>query len=56
MREYLENDGEIDDEKRRSLEVLAERIGIEAKDMEQLIASVLKGGAEVSKTNKGETK
>lgn len=44
VREYFENDGVIDDDERRELEALAEKIGIEAATMERLIASVSRCG------------
>ena len=40
VREYLENDGVIDDDERRSLGQLGERLGISHETMERLIATV----------------
>lgn len=40
VREYLENDGIIDDDERRDLDSLAGKLGIPACEMEQLISSI----------------
>ena len=55
VRDYLANDGMIDADERRDLETLAATMGIEAKVMESLIASVHGGGQEeISKNKQGE--
>ena len=41
VREYLENDGAIDDDERRELDSLAKKLGIPACDMEQMISSIV---------------
>ena len=46
VREYLENDGVIDDEERRELDSLAEKLGIPACSMEKLISSIVQNNKE----------
>lgn len=57
VRDYLANDGMIDADERRDLETLAATMGIEAKVMESLIASVHGGGQEeISRNKQGDEK